>query len=512
MDEVVKSLRSIVKGTVLASVGMFSALLFSFLQRWTIIRTTTPEEYGLYSLSLAVIAIFLSIGGLGLHDGIARTVSFHAARESPEEYKRKIFSSLLFLAALSGGACIFFLVMGSSHISAFFGKDIAWIIQIIAVSLPFTLLLDFLISFFRGIEKAEIKVIFNDITKNVIFFSLLVVIFLKTMGVHSIVLAYVTSIMVSSVLIMLYALKKVGIPQVGGTFPVARELLLFSLPLLGGSLFQLITAWADTLLLGVFRTSEEIALYNAALPTSRLIQMFLGALVFIYIPVATSLFSKGLSQEMKRVYAVVSKWVVSLTFPLFLVLFLNADTLFLFLYGTEYVLAVVPFRILTIGYLLQTSFGPNGGALIAMGKTKLVMGIICVIAMTNLGSNMVFIPRMGMVGAALSMVVTLVAASSLRGIAVYKIAGIHPFRWNYAKPVISSVLVIYTVQTMLDRFVCIEAWMLPFLLVGYTALYAGCMVLTRSVDKEDFWMLLILEQRIGLNLTQLERIIQKFMR
>jgi O-antigen/teichoic acid export membrane protein len=511
MSEVTKSLRSIAKGTLFSSLGIFLALFLSFLQRWAIIRVTTPEEYGLYSLSLAVIAIFLSIGGLGLHDGIARVISVHSSGES-DISRGSIFSSLILLSSLSGGSCLLFLAVGSPYISSFFGKDITWIVRVVSISLPFSLLLDFLISFFRGIEKAEVRVLFSDFLRNFIFLSILAAIFLMKMPFHSIMIGYVISFVISAIAILLYTGYKVGSPQVKRTLPVAEELILFSLPLLGGSLFQLITAWADTLLLGVFRSSSEIALYNAALPTSKLIQAFLGALLFIYMPVAASLFSRGLFSEMKKVYVIVSKWVLFLTVPLFVVLFWNAEILFQFLYGHEYLEAVLSFRIIAVGYLLHVAFGPNGGALIAMGKTRVMMATIVVTALTNLTANLFLIPRLGIEGAAISMLITLIVAAVVRGSALYRLSGIHPVEWSYVKPVLLSFPFIYGCQVALERTVALEAWMLPFLLVTYTFLYGSCMILTRSVDQEDIWMLIAVEKKLGVECVSLKRILKKFMK
>jgi O-antigen/teichoic acid export membrane protein len=511
MSEVTKSLKSIAKGTLFSSLGIFLALFLSFLQRWAIIRMTTPEEYGLYSLSLAVIAVFLSIGGLGLHDGIARVVSLHASVKS-DVSKKNVFSSLIFLSLVSGGGCLLLLMGGSSSISSFFGKDITWIVRVLSISVPFSLLLDFLISFFRGIERAEVKVLFSDFLRNFVFLSVLVAVFLKKMPFHLIMMGYVISFVISAVSILLYTVREVGSPQVKRTLPVAEEMILFSLPLLGGSLFQLITAWADTLLLGVFKSSGEIALYNAALPTSKLIQAFLGALLFIYMPVATSLFSRGLLPEMKKVYVIVSKWVMFLTVPLFVVLFFNAEILFQFLYGYKYLEAVLPFRIIAAGYLLHIAFGPNGGALIAMGKTRVMMVTIVVTALTNLTANLSLIPRLGMEGAAISMLITLIVAAVVRGIALYRLSGIHPLEWNYVKPLVLSFPFIVGCQIVVEKTVALETWMLPFLLVAYTLLYGFCMILARSVDQEDIWMLKTVEKKLGVEFVVLKKILKKFLK
>lgn len=511
MNEVERSLKSIAKGTVFSFLGIFLALLLSFLQRWTIIRITTPHEYGLYSLSLAVIAIFLSIGSLGLYEGITRTISFKFSRGSPRDLKMRAFSSLIVIALVSGGISILVLHICAPSISVLFDKDITQIITVISLSIPFSLLLEFLVFFFRGIEKAQVKVLFSDFLKNFIFFSLLLLILLKKMSFQTLIWAYVLAVVVSAVLILLYSFRTIGIPLFRGITPLTREMLVFSLPLLGGTLFQLITQWADTLLLGFFKTTEDVAFYSAALPTSKLIQTSMGAFLFIYLPVATSLYSRGLTEEMKQVYAVVSKWVMFITFPLFLILFLNADILFSFLYGSAYESAILPFRIITVGYMVRDSFGPNGGALIAMGKTRIMMIIVSVIALTNLVSNGLLIPSMGMEGAAISMVITLITASLLKGGILYHISGIHPVRWNYIKPFFGSVVLIGGFQLIFNRLTTVTVWELPFLLGIYMIFYLLSMILTKSVDKEDIWMLSLVERRTGINVHILKKFMKKFL-
>lgn len=458
-----------------------------------------------------MITVFFSIGSLGLHEGIARTVSFRSSKY-PKEYKEKIFSSLILLASLSGGLCFLLLRGLSPYISAFFQKDITWIIQVVSISIPFSLLLEFLISYFRGFEKAEVKVIFNDVCKNALFLSILVAILVKNMPFPTVVMGYILAIIVSAIFLLFYTFKKIGAPQVRKIIPVTEEMLVFSLPLMAGSLFQLITGWADTLLLGVLRTAEEIALYNAALPTSKLVQTVMAAFLFLYIPVATSLVSKRMMSEMNQVYAVVSKWIVSLNFPLFMVLFLYADTLFLFLYGHAYLPAVLPFRTIAVGYFLRDFFGPNGGALIALGKTKTIMVIVSLTALTNLGFNLVLIPRMGIEGAAISMLATLLTASALKGSILYKISGIHPLRWNFVKPVGFSLVLIGGFQIVLEHVIPIKAWMLPFFLIGFMLIHGFSLVVTKSLDQEDIWMLLLLERRLGLSLTLFKKIMKRFLR
>ena len=63
------------------------------------------------------------------------------------------------------------------------------------------------------------------------------------------------------------------------TTPITKELVFFSLPLLGSAIMITIVMYVDTLMLGYFKTTEIVGLYNAAHPLARFISEPLAALL-----------------------------------------------------------------------------------------------------------------------------------------------------------------------------------------------------------------------------------------
>lgn len=141
-----------------------------------------------------------------------------------------------------------------------------------------------------------------------------------------------------------------------------------------------------------------------------------------------------------------------------------------------------------------------------------MMVTIAVTALTNLAANLFLIPRLGMEGAAISMLITLIVAAMARGSALYRLSGIHPLERNYVKSLLISFPVILGCQAVLERIAALEAWMLPILLVMYTVLYGFCMILARSVDQEDIWMLMTVEKKLGVEFVLLKSFLKRFMK
>jgi O-antigen/teichoic acid export membrane protein len=76
MSEIVnQSLQKIAKGTGIIFIGTIIGMLLGFVGRVIIVRFTTQTEYGIYSLTLVLISIFVTISTLGLQEGSTRYIA-----------------------------------------------------------------------------------------------------------------------------------------------------------------------------------------------------------------------------------------------------------------------------------------------------------------------------------------------------------------------------------------------------------------------------------------------------
>src|SRR4030043_1529029 len=74
------SLRKIARGTGIALVGTFLALLLGFVTRLIIARYGSEADYGIYSLAIVVITFATTLVSLGLPDGTARYVAYYRGK------------------------------------------------------------------------------------------------------------------------------------------------------------------------------------------------------------------------------------------------------------------------------------------------------------------------------------------------------------------------------------------------------------------------------------------------
>lgn len=72
MSEIINSsLKTAVKSTTLVFLGQTANIILWFILKLTIVRNTNKEEFGIFSLCVAVANIFALVAGLGLQESIS---------------------------------------------------------------------------------------------------------------------------------------------------------------------------------------------------------------------------------------------------------------------------------------------------------------------------------------------------------------------------------------------------------------------------------------------------------
>jgi O-antigen/teichoic acid export membrane protein len=511
-----QSLLRIGKGAGLAIAGSLVAIFFGLISRVLIARFGTEADYGVFSLAFVILNISVIIATLGLQHGAVRSIAYARGKDDIERVQKLIPASLQFgvVASISLGIVVFF----ASDIIAnkvFHDAALAFPLKVFAFGIPFFTLINVFVSIFRGFGEIGPTVYFQDILKNLLFVVFLLPIVFLSLPFAGAFYAFVASQVISLIGLIVYAVKRLPYPIQFRTraiaSPVGRELLLFSLPLLGVAMLNMIIAWTDTLMLGGLKTSAEVGLYNAAHPLAHFISVPLMAMLLIYLPVASGLYARRAMAEMSRNFSILTKWLCSATLPLFLVLFLFPETVLGSLFGASYTAAAPALRILSIGFIINNYLGPNGATLIAMGEARFMMWSALAAAVLNIGLNIALIPPLGLEGAAIASVAAITSINLIRCWKFYSLSKAQPLSKNLLKTTFASLALILLFQFVLANFVDVVWWMLPLLFILYYGMYALAILLTKSFDQEDIAMLLAIEKRTGINATSVKRILRRFL-
>jgi len=510
------SLVKITKGTGIAFGGSLAALLIGFITRPMIARYGTEADYGVYSLAFVVLSICATIAALGLTQGVTRSIAYARGKNDSERVQKLIPASIQFgvIAGVSL-AIIIFLTSDILAVGIFHDSALGFPLKILALGIPFLTLLSLLISIFQGFDDIKPTVYFQSILRPLLLPLLLLPIIFLDLPFTSVFYALLASLVISCAAFTLYAVKRLPFPigfRIGlRDNPIAKELLLFSLPLLGVAMLGLIIHWTDTLMLGGLKSSADVGLYNAALPLAELISAPLNAMLLIYVPVASGLYASGSIGEIRKDFSILIKWLWAATLPLFLILFLFPETVLGFVFGASYASAAAALRILSLVFIVNNLTGPNGSTLIAMGEVRFVMWATLGTAVLNVGLNVALIPPFGIEGAAIASLAAIASGNLVVCWKLYRLTKAQPLSKNLLKPTLVSLALVFLFHFIFTNFATVVWWMLPLLFILYYGMYGLAILLTKSFDQEDITMLLAIEKRLGVDLSFIKRILRRFL-
>lgn len=508
------TLKKIAIGAGIGFIGTVIGLLLQFIIRMIIARIGTQTDYGVFYLAIVVVSVVVVLASLGLQDGTTRYIAYLQGKTDSNKTGKIIVASLQISIAASIFLCIaFFLLAEPLALNIFHTRDLTRPLQLLSLTVPFLTLSNILSSIFRGFRRVEAQA-FTQSLQSLLFLLLLLPTALLGMSFNKVYYAYLAGILISCITLLVYALikmpKLIKINEYKIDQKITKELLIFSLPLMGTSIFSMLTLYTDTIVLGYFKTPQDVGLYNAAYTLAFLITVPYTVLLMIFTPVASNLYSQNLISELKKDFAISTKWICFVTLPIFLVLLLFPEIVISFIFGPTYISAAPALRILSLGFIINALFGPNVGAMIAIGQSRFLMWSVMTSALTNVLISVTLIPSMGIIGAAISSAVAMVLANILISIKLFLACRAHPLSKNLIKPLIASIIIALTFQFALGRVVIITFWMLPLLFVLYYLIYVITVIWTRSFDQEDLVMLSEIDQISGINTGPLKRLLRKF--
>ena len=508
-DEVVSELGKAARGGALALVGMVVSAVFGFLVRAIIGRVYGPSDYGTYSLAFTVFSITMVFVKLGFPMGLQRQVSYYLTKV-PEKVHELISTAIVTVTISSTvGAIILLAVRG--YLPGIIGGDglLSRLLLVFGLALLPSGIFAIMIPISQGFKRVREYIIYTKLLIPLLYFLLVAVVaWVLGLGIEYVAVSYLIVQVVGLVLITRDLLRANILPRrIGFSPPLAKALVLFSAPLMLSNIVWFIMTWTDTLMLGHYLGSTVVGIYNAAAPLAKFIPVFLSAFTVIYSPIVTSMYARGKLTEVNRFYKAITKWIVLLTFPLFLLLFAYPRPTIEVLFGREYTEAWLPMMILSVGFMFHSAVGPNGLTIISIGKpTKEMTGNI-IGAVLNVIINFLLIPRYGMSGAATATAVSYIVANAYKqGVLLRE--GINPFGRRYFKVIGVGILVTAAALFLKASTIYMALLWVALLSAGF---YALTLVLG-AFDETDVELLKMVSKRFNLNLGRIIKMIERFSR
>jgi len=495
-------IRRVARGAGITILGMFVSRLFGYAIRMVMARSLTTQGFGQIGIVQSLITIITVIGLLGLPTALTRQIAFYRARNDNKNVIQTIHSGLwISLPAAILLVLIIWSTKGWLSTNVFHDITLVSVLALFALVIPFLALEQLMGAILLGFQRVRTYTIIHDIFRFSVTL-LLIVIFLKLyqpIPTHA-ALAYLISYIIAGVIYLFSCRNHLnGVFRIPNLFnATTKKLLTFSWPLVLSSLLWILLPRTDIIMLGFFKNTLTVGLYNAAVPLGELIPIFARAFIPIFIPLFTELISQDRWVEIRDLYKIITRWTIAATMPLFFVVMLSPEHFLNMLFGSRYLEAAQSLQILTLGYFLPLLLGPTSSYLTTMGKTKTVMINTIIIYILNVSLNLLLIPRFGLIGAAAATATSFVIYRFITLVEVYYYSRTHPFNLQYLRLLIAGSITGIIYYFLLNHYSPNpgQAWTLLGILLIICLVYSANLIVFRTLNKDDLMILKNIKKRL----------------
>jgi O-antigen/teichoic acid export membrane protein len=446
------------RGSTLLVAGRGISLTVNFLVQVLIVRYLTQAEYGGFAYALAFVHLAQTIITFGLDRAITRFVPIYEERG---DYGR-LFGTLVMvggtLAALGLGVVVLVIGLQGWLAGSIIDDPEAITLVVLLIALaPIQALDELLTGLFAVIADARAIFLRRNVIGPFLRLAVVLLLVLTEQQVEFLAIGYVVSgaaILLTYTGLLVRQLRKRGLTarfrRSELTLPVG-EVLGFTIPLLTSDLVSVLMTTTDVLLLGFFHDTVEVGAFRAVLPAAMLNQAILSTFGLLYTPAAARLFARDDHDGIDHLYWRTAAWLAVFSFPVFLLTSSLAEPITVLLFGEPYRGSAPYLAILSIGMYFNAALGLNGLTLKVMGRLRYIVILNLAAAAVNVALNLLLIPPLGALGAAIATGATLVAHNVLKQ-AGLSLAGIRIFERRYVRlyaVIVATALGVLAIQAVM---------------------------------------------------------------
>lgn len=491
------------RGAVLIFIGGLISLLLGLASKIVVANNTTKEDFGLYSLLIAIISVFTLFATLGIHEGITRHVSVSLGENRNEDASAMARASQ-YIGLVSGSVFFLILFTFSDFIAheLFRIPHLAYPLKVISFYIPISVLIQINIGILRGRGFIRPQV-FQGVGQSLVFLCVIGIFFLLRFPFISVIYAYLFSAVAA--FMMTYCFGKEGAEY--RSFLLRNvvlyrhhyvSVLKFSYPLLVVNMTGVVLSWADSIILGMYAGATDVGSYNVSMTLARILEFPTVALAFVFMPIAGDLYARRQLAELKKTYQTLTKWLFFATLPFFFILFCFSEITIRLIFGDQFMFSALPLRILSVGFMSSAFWGVNGVLLVVLGMSRalIVTNILGMVLNVVLNIILIKVYGYGVIGAATASMISIILMNLMASALIYRENTIHPLRLKYVRSIAGSVAVALLLLYVSSLFPAVS-WLLPVYLFLFIAGSLGILVVTKCLDHEDAALLEAVLARVG---------------
>ncbi|MFZ1519519.1 MAG: flippase [Ignavibacteriaceae bacterium] len=428
--------KRILKSSVASSIGTLFSMVFQFFTIMLIVRYTTKEDMGIYSLVMVVVNMFTLLSGLGLELTMVKSISSINLSE-----KRTILPPILLLRAIGNFSfSIIFMLVGRYVLNYFDDRIYDYMFYIIAIFILASFR-DLFYNLMQGLNQFRNYSLVNVFSS--IFRIIMVGLFIF-LGTISLQILLIIEILATAqpLIHQLSIIQFKDYINVWPSIKIIKRVIKFSFPLYLNNLFVFINGRVNVFIIGLYLSVSDLASYSVAENIPMALKKLFSSFIIVYFPNLAKLFSAN-DKRTAIDFVNKSQTIFSLFFSfIVLITFVFKNEITILLYSEKYsesaltaALLIVNFQFRGMADLFGYSFTPAGHPTIP-AKVNSIASIVSAI------SSFILIPYLGFVGAAISLIIMNLLSFFMFYIYLCKY-DLKPRMFNIFKPIIIMISILF---------------------------------------------------------------------
>jgi O-antigen/teichoic acid export membrane protein len=416
----------------------------------------SPEDYGVVQL-LIVTAGFLNIvAQLGLASAIFKSSLYDDAKNT-----RLVYSTAFYTLAISALLIGLVGTVVAPPISALLFGTSAYT-RLVWIMLA-TVALDTVVVVPMARLRIERRALhYSLVTFSSFFLRLLLnIIFIVLLGrgptglieanaLQSLVFVFIYFLLIRDQLVLDFSVREFS------------ELIGFGLPLVPALIFSRILSMSDRYILNHYADLTEVGLYSLGYRIASVLFLIVSAFQTAWPAI---FFSAGRMQYAKQFYARVMTYFTLISSYLALGLSVLAEDIIRILGSEMYYPAHKVVPLVSLSYIFYGAYFVASTGIQLKNKTHYVAYVTAIAAALQIGLNLLLIPRLGMMGAALNTAISYLAMPTM---VVFVSRTFYHVHYEYRR--LAAILFLAVALFFLSRLIRVDDRVLSFMLRGLIAL------------------------------------------
>lgn len=455
-------------------------------------RLLTPNEYGLFFLTISIFSLIKVFTRLGIARSAGRYIAEYK-EQNPAQLPHIIRTAVV-VNGITVGIAVIVLIVGHQQIADLVRQpDVAPLLLFGTIYLFFTTFATFLSKVWQGFEAitlASIIEICSQVGRLVFSVGFVVAGFGAMGALGGYTVATAIPVIIGTVILYrnYYSVGETASTVESG---LRRRIVEYSIPITATNTADRIDKEIDTILIGFFLSPVAVGQYVVGKKVVRFIETPMNAVGFTLSPTFGAQKAEGNITRASRIYEIALSHILLLYIPAGAGIILVADPFVDLFFGTDYSGAVPVLQILGIFAVLKAVTKLSGNGLDFLGRARSRAIAKTATSALNVVLNIALIPTIGIVGAALATVVTysLYTLFTLYIITQEFELNVRRLTSRVGRICVVTGIMSTVVVVLLER---IEGWITLFVVVGLAvAVWAMLSVLTGLLDIQRVKSMLI---------------------